>query len=178
MAKGFSHESQNAQTVEWYTPPWVFEAMALQFDLDPCTPVGRVLEWIPAARRYTILDDGLTAPWAGLVWCNPPYGRETQRWLKRMGEHRNGVALVFARPDCQWFHDTVATATCILFLKSRIRFVSSDGRPSDSLGAGSMLVAWGDQAARALHGMAADGHGAIMDCAVSRAHSTRAEELV
>ena len=58
MKTGFSHESQKAQTVEWYTPPWLFTAMGLTFDLDPCSPPGG-LPWIPAARVFTEADNGL-----------------------------------------------------------------------------------------------------------------------
>jgi hypothetical protein len=27
-------------SVEWYTPPEIFEALGLTFDLDPCAPPG------------------------------------------------------------------------------------------------------------------------------------------
>ena len=57
-----------------YTPRWVFDAMGLTFDLDVAAPPGG--PWhVPAARYYTAEDDGLTSPWDGLVWCNPPYSR-------------------------------------------------------------------------------------------------------
>lgn len=159
---GFSHELPNdGKTVEWYTPAWIFEALGLSFDLDPCTPVGRVLEWIPAAKRHTVEDDGLRQPWSGRVWCNPPYGRETSKWLDRMGQHGNGIALVFARCDCAWFHDAAATAEAILFFRGRIRFVSGDGQPSGTPGAGSILIAWGSDNAVALSRMALAGHGCL-----------------
>jgi hypothetical protein len=146
VKKGFSHESQSAQSVEWYTPPWIFEALGLTFDLDPCSPPGG-LPWVPVGRIYSLPQDGLTAPWAGSVWCNPPYGKETGAWLKRMHEHRSGVALVFARTDCAWFHDYVKHADAILFLRGRVKFVDGNEKTGRSgAGAGSMLVGWGDDA--------------------------------
>lgn len=33
---GFTHET--AGSPEWYTPPEIFAALGLTFDLDPCAP--------------------------------------------------------------------------------------------------------------------------------------------
>ena len=54
---------------EWLTPPELVSALG-KFDLDPCSPINR--PWDTAKKHYTILDDGLTQPWDGKVWCNPP----------------------------------------------------------------------------------------------------------
>ena len=161
MSKGFSHESQNANTVEWYTPPSLFEAMGVQFDLDPCHPV-EPLDWVPAKRTFNIYDDGLLQRWQGNVFCNPPYGRETQAWLEKMAAHGEGIALVFARTDCKWFHKAMETCTGILFLKGRVAFVPSDDRPTGGSGAGSVLIAWGLDNASVLHRMAPE-HGWYAD---------------
>lgn len=157
MSSGFTHESAAAETVEWYTPGWLFEQLGLEFDLDPCHPEGERLPWVPALFRYTKQDDGLASPWFGRVWLNPPYGRETERWLARMHEHRNGIALVFARTDTNWFHRHVAAADGVLFLNRRIQFVGRNGNPRpgkdgkvSSPGCGSMLVAWGRECREAL----------------------------
>jgi hypothetical protein len=48
--------------------------------------------------------------------------------LEKMHYHRQGVALVFARTDCKWFHDYVAKADAILFLKGRVKFVDGLGK--------------------------------------------------
>lgn len=71
-----SHVDRSAHTStdEWLTPPAIIDALG-PFDLDPASPIER--PWPTAARHYTIEDDGLAQPWAGMVWCNPPYGRET-----------------------------------------------------------------------------------------------------
>lgn len=150
---GFTHESQNAKTVEWYTPPSIFENLNLVFDIDVCSPKGG-LPWIPAKKFYSKEDDGLSQEWGGVVWCNPPYGKETGAWLNKMSKHKNGVALVFARTDCKWFHEHCATADAILFLKGRIKFVDGTGVTGGSgAGNGSMLVAWGKTGVSALKGM-------------------------
>jgi hypothetical protein len=76
-----------------------------------------------------------------------------------MHEHRNGIALVFARTDTSWFHDYVAKADAILFLRGRIAFVDGLGATGGSgVGCGSMLIAWGEVAVAALRGMSDLGH--------------------
>lgn len=89
------------RTNEWLTPPEIVAAPG-PFDLDPCSPVSR--PWPTARVHYTLEDDGLSMPWAGRVWLNPPYGPETARWLQRLAGHGDGVALVFARTETEAFH--------------------------------------------------------------------------
>ena len=150
---GFSHESQNAKTVEWYTPPWVFEALGLSFDLDPCSPPGG-LPWVPAVSHYSAADNGLIREWRGRVWLNPPYGDLTSKFLARMHEHRHGVALVFARTDTNWFHNYAAKADAILFIHGRLAFVpSGEIKGKSGAGAGSALIAWNDDCVSALRKM-------------------------
>ena len=158
QAAGFTHDKKDNASVDWYTPKWIFDELGLEFDLDPCQPFNKI-PWIPAKQHYWEDIDGLALPWHGLVWCNPPYGKFTSAWLKKMSEHRNGVSLVFARTDCKWYHEYVAKADAILFLKGRIKFVDGLGVTGGSgAGAGSMLVAWGDEGVKALQRMSSFGH--------------------
>jgi phage N-6-adenine-methyltransferase len=151
--EGFAHESHAIKSVDWYTPKWIFDELGINFDLDPCQPVGGI-PWIPAKKIYTIEDDGLKSDWSGTVWMNPPYGKETKQWLSKMHKHRDGVSLVFARTDCQWFHEYCAKADAILFLKGRVKFVDGLGATGGSgAGAGSMLIAWGKKSTDALKSM-------------------------
>ena len=155
---GFTHDDKNNKTVDWYTPVSIFENIGLEFDLDPCQPEQKI-PWIPAKKHYCIADDGLASPWFGRVWLNPPYGRDTPKWLGKMHEHRNGIALVFARTDCRWYHDYIAKADAILFLKGRIKFVDGLGvTGGGGAGCGSMLIAWGECSVQALIGMKDSGH--------------------
>ena len=85
---------QNDETSDnYYTPPWVFNALGLQFDLDVASP-SIALPWIPAKKRFTILDDGLAQDWGGgKVWMNPPYSNP-KPWINKFIQNHNGVALV------------------------------------------------------------------------------------
>jgi len=159
MVSGLTHESHINKSIEWYTPKWIFDKLDMKFDLDPCSPLGGV-PWIPAKEHYSIEDDGLTKCWQNKrVWLNPPYGKYTGTWLDKMHKHRNGVALVFARTDTAWYHDSVKNADAILFLRGRIKFVDGLGVTGGSgPGCGSMLIAWGDDSVNSLRGMSDLGH--------------------
>lgn len=159
VTSGFTHEPQASANVDWYTPKWIFERLGIEFDLDPCQPEGGI-EWIPAKKHYSIRENGLRQLWNGRVWLNPPYGKLTSAWLLRMHLHRNGMALLFARTDCAWFHEFVAKADAILFLQGRLGFVDSLGAPAGSgrAACGSMLVAWGKENIQALEAMRDIGH--------------------
>jgi hypothetical protein len=134
--------ADSGSTVEWYTPPEVFEALGLTFDLDPAAPPGGV-PWIPAARSYSRQQDGLRQPWHGRVWLNPPYGRTISAWLDRLATHDDGIALVFARTDTRWFHRACAQATAVCFIAGRLRFRRYGGEPGNPSPVPSVLLAYG-----------------------------------
>ena len=158
---GFSHESQAALSIEWYTPKWIFDEIGIEFDIDVCAPAGGV-EWIPSKSHFHQGNCGLQNHWHGTVWCNPPYGKQTPAWLEKMAAHNDGMALVFARTDCAWFHSYVTTAGAILFMKGRVKFVDALGVSGGSgAGSGSMLVAWGNKCVSALEQMERKGFGFI-----------------
>lgn len=130
----------------WLTPPEIITELG-PFDLDPCAAVGQ--PWRTATKQYTEIVDGLDQPWSGFVWCNPPFGPEAGAWLERMVDHGNGIALVPARTETQWFTRNVwAAADAILFLEGRPHFHHIDGsRAKANSGAPICLVAYGADAA-------------------------------
>lgn len=131
------------KSVEWYTPKWVFDELGIGFDLDPCSPHD-FESFVPARRKLTVFDDGLSSPWSGRVWLNPPYGRSTGQWMQRMCAHRNGIALVFSRTDASWFQQALLTADAVLFMQGRMAFVPGheNAHKKSGAGAGSALFAW------------------------------------
>lgn len=145
------HLPNEGKTSEWWTPPSVFDALGLDFDLDPCAPPLPHAIWIPAVRRLTLADDGLNKSWSGRVWLNPPYGKETGAWVERLADHGWGIALVFSRTDVRWWHQTVPRATAVCFIEGRLTFIAGAGQsaPGNS-GGPSALIAYGDDCARAL----------------------------
>ena len=76
---------------ECYTPKWIFDKLNLQFDLDVCS--SQEVQHVPCLNRYTIENDGLTQPWYGNVWMNPPFSKPLP-WVEKFIEHANGIALL------------------------------------------------------------------------------------
>ena len=83
------HQSARMKNDEWLTPPEILSALG-HFDLDPCAPADGRRPWDTAARHLCIDDDGPSHPWAGRVWCNPPFGKEAVRWLRKLADHGIG----------------------------------------------------------------------------------------
>ena len=137
-----SHQSARMAKDEWLTPPYIIRALGC-FDLDPCAPINR--PWPTAGQHYTIEDDGLRQEWRGRIWLNPPYGRESGKWLARLAQHGQGTALIFARTETAlWFDHVWPEASAILFIQGRLHFHHVDGtRAKANAGAPSALVAYG-----------------------------------
>jgi len=142
-----SHQSRNMRTDEWLTPKWITDTLG-PFDLDPCSPIIR--PWDTARVHYTLSTelfqpDGLSQPWFGRIWLNPPYGKHTGVWLKKLSDHGNGIALIFARTETEMFFNYVWNkANSILFIKGRVFFCFADGKQAKTnSGAPSCLVAYG-----------------------------------
>ena len=143
-----SHESI-AQSDEWYTPEWIFDALGIQFDLDPCSSGN---DFVPARVRYNKCANGLEAPWFGSVWLNPPFGKRNGilPWLERLAEHGDGIAVVPNRTATDWFQDIAKRADARLFVRGKIKFIKPDGSEGKSPGYGNVLLAFGDDMAAIL----------------------------
>ena len=99
---------------ERFTPRWVFDALGETFDLDPASPLDAVTN-VPAARVFTRADDGLSQPWSGFVWLNPPFSNSTA-WADRMRAHDNGIFLgPFA--NARWTHDMIGAARVVWLMR-------------------------------------------------------------
>lgn len=139
---------RDKQKDEWLTPPHVLEPLG-EFDLDPCSPINR--PWDTAKKHYNVLDDGFNKDWEGRVFCNPPYGKETAKWLNKCAEHDNCIALVFARTETRMFFESIwSKASAIFFIKGRLSFYSVEGEKGGTAGAPSVLVAYGKENAEVL----------------------------
>jgi hypothetical protein len=138
MSKTFNTNTTNND--EWLTPPSIIRALG-EFDLDPCSPINR--PWDTANKHYTKEADGLYQQWVGRVWCNPPYGRDTWKWLAKLSEHGAGTALVFARTETKGFHSEVwDKAHSVFFFKGRIAFHYVTGEVKNTANAPSCLVSY------------------------------------
>lgn len=155
MAIG-AHQKPQGGWDEWLTPPEILTAIG-PFDLDPCAPTQR--PWEVAKNHFTVLDNGLLQPWRGIVFLNPPYGKETGKWLARLAAHGEGIALIFARTETRMFFEHVwPKAKGLLFLEGRIHFHHVNGqRASANSGAPSVLIAYGEECSKRLRNSGLDG---------------------
>lgn len=146
------HEQSVGKTDEWYTPPHVFAAMGVHFDLDVSSPGREVTPWIPASRALTKAAYGLSAPWQGFIWMNPPFGGRNGLvpWLERFFAHGRGVALVPDRTSAPWWQTYAAKADAVLFVSPKLRFIGADGKEGMSPAQGTALLAAGPSAVAAL----------------------------
>lgn len=88
--------------------------------------------------------------WLGRVWLNLPYGPDQRKYMTRMVNHFNGIAMLGARPDTALFQRYVfGHATAVLFLEGRVALFR-DGEPDKSSAAPRALAAYGEDDAWAL----------------------------
>lgn len=157
-----SHQSAQMLKDEWLTPPEIIAALGGpgSFDFDPCSPIKR--PWETAKEHYTIADNGLLKSWRGRGWFNPPYGSPqiVGPWMRRIADHGEGTALIFARTETAIFFETVwKRATALLFLEGRLYFHHVDGtRAAANAGAPSVLIAYGQRDAEILDQSTLAGH--------------------
>lgn len=137
------HERAVGASVEWYTPPTLFDALGLTFDLDPAAAPFGSTHHVPAVRFIRPPDDGRLEPWYGRVWLNPPYGPAAVSFIERMIGHDNGLLLVPARTETRIFQRAADASRSVVFLRDRLHFIRPDGYQSRASFA-SVLMAFGD----------------------------------
>lgn len=110
----------------WSTPQEFFEQLnsEFNFNLDPCS----THENAKCEKHFTINEDGLMQDWGGYrVFCNPPYGKELKKWVKKCYEESKKentivVMLIPARTDTSYFHDYIYNKAEIRFIRGRLKF--------------------------------------------------------
>lgn len=142
MPKNFNTNTENNDV--WLTPKYIIESLG-EFDLDPCYLPPEIRPWETAKNTYYLPTDGLSKEWEGRVWCNPPYGKETFKWIEKLSKHGDGIALIFARTETIGFHEQIwGKADAVFFFKGRLRFYTDKGQQGGTANAPSCLVIFGD----------------------------------
>jgi hypothetical protein len=96
-----------------------------------------------ASRSKTEADDGLSVPWRGRCFVNPPYGRGISEWIRKcFEESQRGcvvVGLIPARPDSRYRHQFIAGHADVFMIRGRLKF----GDRQNSAPFPSCVVVWG-----------------------------------
>lgn len=112
----------------WSTPDDFFAELdkEFHFTLDVCATADNA----KCDDYYTEAMDGLSLKWDGIVWCNPPYGRNINKWIKKAVnaalEWATVVMLLPARTDTTWFHELIYRRAEIRFIRGRLKFGGSN----------------------------------------------------
>lgn len=121
----------SSKTDDWSTPRDLYEELnkEFNFDFDPCP--------------LRSLTDGLSSPWIGNIFVNPPYSNVAAFLEKGQQELENNnskiiVYLLASRTDTRWFHKYIYNnpKAEIRFIKGRLKF----GDSKNSAPFPSMLV--------------------------------------
>lgn len=116
----------SSESPDWCTPPEVLDPVRafapIRFD-----PFSNPASIVSAVHSISPPADGLSMPWPldGLIWCNPPYGRELAGCAAKIRQQASLGAeiltLVPARTDTRWWHDLAPRLWCAW--RGRITFL-------------------------------------------------------
>lgn len=132
---------------DWRTPRKFLDAARMVLggiDLDPASSVA-ANQTVQAAVFHTEADDGLTQPWKGTVWLNPPYGGQARLFVERLvreyevGNVTAACALLNSHPtETKWFQGLFRYSVC--FVRGRIDFGGPSREVSSTSTHGSAIA--------------------------------------
>ena len=116
----------------WCTPQDFFDKLNEEFSF--VLDAAATAKSAKCSLFFTPKTNGLAQSWdcGGAVFCNPPYGREIGKWVKKAHEEAAIikypiVMLLPARTDTSYFHDYIYGIAEIRFVRGRLKFADEDG---------------------------------------------------
>lgn len=134
----------SSESVEWYTPRRYLDSVHVvlgEIDLDPASS-EEANKHVRAKAFFSAKDDGLSQPWFGTVFLNPPYGRTDDggsvasafcvRAIEAYvgGDVSAAIVLVNSVHSQKWQAPLYEYPVC--FVDHRIEFVSVDGSQNEN----------------------------------------------
>lgn len=164
------HVANNSGCNEWYTPERYIELarnVLGEIDLDPASS-DLANETVKARLFYSEDNDGLTKPWRGRVWMNPPYSADlVSKFAEKFVDEYNdgniteGIVLVNNATETAWFAGMVEAATAVCFPRGRIRY-QSPTRESLAPLQGQAFLYFGENGDKFLQVFSEIGWGAVI----------------
>lgn len=167
-----SYWESTGKSNDWFTPPYIFQALGCVFDCDVAT--ADIVTHVPCRSKITM--DSLSVEWAGFVWGNFPFGGRNglAPWLDKFFAHGNGIALTPDRTSAPWWQASARKADAILFIDGKVRFLRPDGSEGVSPSNGTTLFAIGVQGCMALARAEVAGLGSVWMPATRQARAVAA----
>lgn len=134
----------SSKNMNWCTPQWFFDELDKEFHF--VLDAAATEKSAKCKEFFTPETDALKQRWnkGGAVFCNPPYGKELSKWVKKAyEEYTRGetvVLLIPARTDTRYFHEYIYGRAEIRFIKGRLKFCDEDGNERDAAPFPSMVV--------------------------------------
>ncbi len=130
--------------MDYCTPQDFFDALDEEFHFGLDAAATEKSAKCPV--YFTPESDGLKQSWdiGGAVFCNPPYGREIGKWVRKAYEESmkglTVVLLIPARTDTAYFHEYIYGKAEIRFIRGRLHFTDEDGKAYPPAPFPSMVV--------------------------------------
>lgn len=126
-------------TDRWHTPAALYLALDKEFGFT--VDVAADSDNAKCDRFLDREQDALEIEWAGeTVFCNPPYGRELARWVRKamLSAQDGGATVVMvlpARTGNSWFHEYCLPHAEVRFIRGRLGFsgTRTGSAPFDSM---------------------------------------------
>lgn len=164
------HVTNNSGCNEWYTPQRYIDLareVLGEIDLDPAS-CAFANETVKARLFFSEDNDGLTKPWHGRVWMNPPYSADlVSKFADKFVDEYNdgnvteGIVLVNNATETAWFANLVSAATAVCFPHGRIRY-QSPNRESLAPLQGQAFLYFGENGDKFLQVFSEIGWGAVI----------------
>ena len=147
-----SLQGESMANEDWHTPPEFLEVVRKVhgvIDLDPASS-PEAQERVQAANYFTKEQDGLSQPWHGKVFLNPPYsrgliGKFVDKLIAELDAGRVTAAIMLTNncADTKWFAKAARAATATCFPRARIKFLTPAGKTVGSPPQGQAVFYFG-----------------------------------
>lgn len=147
------HITNNSGKDDWMTPAWILEVARKVMggiDLDPASSHHANRYHVYAKTYYDKHIDGLSQPWRGKVWLNPPYARGIiNQFVDKLilhwqaGDITQAVVITNNATETTWGQALAEHCTAFCLLRGRVKYLKPNGESANSPLQGQVLWYFG-----------------------------------